>query len=263
MLARAGCVLSMLAGGAVAAVAQPHTSTGLPELPARTADATVRDVRVQVVAVRNATIGAPMAGRLESFPLRDGDRSKEGDVLARFACSERDGALAHAHAELDLKRRVLTNKQQLRSLGNSTGVELEIAAAEVAEANADVAVAQAMAANCSVTAPFSGRVAGVLVHAFQFVPLGAPMLDLLSDGDLELEMIVPSRWLTWLKPGAEFDVAIDETARSYAAALARVSARVDPVSRSIKVYARLKKPAEDLIPGMSGRALITPPADQN
>ena len=244
------------------AAAQNRDATGLPEFSARGTDAAVRDVRVQIVAVANATIGAPMPGRLEQFPLHDGDRFKEGDLLARFACGERDGSLAHARAELDLKRRVLGNKQQLRSLGNSTGVEMDIAVAEVAEANASVTVAQVLVANCTVTAPFAGRVAALSVHAFQFVPLGAPMLDILSDRNLELEMIVPSRWLTWFKPGAGFDVAIDETGHTYPAELVRLSGKVDAVSRSIKVYARIKSQPDDVIPGMSGRALITPPADQ-
>jgi membrane fusion protein (multidrug efflux system) len=263
MFARAGFLALMLiaaAGAPRGAIAQPRDTPGLPEVPVRMSDATVRDVRVQVVAVLSATVGAPMAGRLEQFPLHDGDRFKAGDTLARFACAEREGAQAHARATLDLKRRILGNKQQLRSLGNSTGVELDIAAAEVTEATADAAIAQAMSANCTVTAPFTGRIAGVSVHAFQFLPLGAPMLDILSDRDLELEMIVPSRWLTWLKPGAGFDVAIDETTRTYPAELIRLSGKVDPVSRSIKVYARIKGQTDDLLPGMSGRALITAPA---
>lgn len=259
MRARFGCLGLMLLI-ATGAMAQPRDMPGLAEVPVRISDATIRDVRVQIVAVLSATIGAPMAGRLDQFPLRDGDRFKAGETLARFACAERDGSLAHTKASLDLKRRVLNNKQQLRSLGNSTGVEMDIAAAEVTEATADVAIAQAMAANCNVTAPFAGRIASIAVHAFQFVGLGAPMLDILSDHDLELEMIVPSRWLTWLKPGEGFDVAIDETGRTYKAELTRLSGKVDPVSRSIKVYATIKGQAEDLLPGMSGRALITAPA---
>lgn len=259
MLVRSGCIGAMLLI-ATGAVAQPYTTPGLPDIPVRTSDATLRDVRLQVVAVLSATIGAPMAGRLDQFPLHDGDRFKAGETLARFACAEREGALAHARASLELKRRILTNKQQLRSLGNSTGIEQDIAAAEMTEAAAGVAIAQAMAANCSVTAPFAGRIAGVSVHAFQFLALGAPMLDILSDHELELEMIVPSRWITWLKPGESFDVAIDETGRTYKAELTRLSGKVDPVSRSIKVYAKVKAQAEDLLPGMSGRALIVAPA---
>ena len=262
MLARIGYVAFLLCAAPAVAAAQPRDiGSGLPEVTAPQTDATVRDVRVQVVTVLNTTIGAPMAGRLERFPLLDGERFKEGDVLARFACGEREGALAHAKAAHELKRRVLANKQQLRSLGNSTGGEIDIAAAEVAQAAADVTVAQTMVASCLVTAPFSGRVAGLSVRPYQFVSLGAAMIDILSDHDLEIETIMPSRWLTWLKAGVEFNIAIDETARIYPAAIVRMSGKVDPVSRSVKVYARVTGPADDLLPGMSGRALISPPGE--
>jgi len=261
MLARPGYVAFLLLVAAGAAAQPRDIGSGLPDVTAPRTDATVRDVRVQVVTVLGSTIGAPMAGRLVKFPLLDGEHFKEGDTIARFDCAEREGTLAHAKAAHELKRRVLANKQQLRSLGNSTGVEIEIAAAEVAEAAADVTVAQTMAASCSVTAPFSGRVAGLSVRPFQFVAMGAPMIEILSDHDLELEMIVPSRWLTWLKAGYKFDIAIDETAHTYPVEIARISGKVDPVSRSVKVYAHAVGSADDLLPGMSGRALISPPGE--
>ncbi len=229
---------------------------------ARPVDNAMRDIRVQVVPVISATIGAPMAGRLNDFPLRDGDRFQKGQLIAKFACGEREGSLAHARALLDAKRRIFSNKQQLRSLGTSTGLEYDVAAAEMNEAAADVATNTAMVEHCTVTAPFAGRVAAVMGHPYQFMGLGSPMLDILSDRELELEMIGPSRWLAWLKPGAKFDVVIDETGKTYGAEVTRLSGRVDPISRSIKVYGRLPIAPDDLLSGMSGRALLAPPAGE-
>lgn len=40
-------------------------------------------------------------------------------------------------------------------------------------------------------------------------------------------MVVPSRWLAWLRPGHAFQAAIDETAKIYPARLARIGARID------------------------------------
>ena len=251
----AGFAALLLNAAPVAAQDRARDTQDLP----RAADPALRDIRVQVVAVTSAVIGAPMSGRLSEFSLRDGDHFDKGRVLARFVCSEREGALAHAKAVLDAKRRIFANKQQLRSLGSSTGLEYDVAAAEVNEAAAEVAVNQAMVENCVVAAPFAGRVSGIAVHNFQFVGLGAPLLEILSDHDLELEMIVPSRWLSWLKPKAGFDVAIDETGKTYRAELGRMSGKVDPVSRSIKIYSRVVAAADDLLPGMSGRALLAPP----
>jgi membrane fusion protein (multidrug efflux system) len=228
--------------------------------PARpAAETAARDIRVQVVAETSATIGAPMAGRLSQFPLKDGERFAQGQVLARFFCAEKEGSLGHARALLEGKRQVFSSKQKLHNLGSSSEVEFSVAQAEVQEAAADLQTAQAMVDSCVVAAPFAGRVSGVFTHNFQFVGTGAPLLEILNDKDLDLELIVPSLWLTWLKPGVPFDVAIDETGKTYSAKITRLSGRVDAVSRSIKIYGKIDNPADTLLPGMSGRALLSPP----
>jgi RND family efflux transporter MFP subunit len=218
------------------------------------------DIRVQLVADTIATIGAPMAGRLTQFPLHDGDRFKQGQVLARFECGEKEAALAHARAVLESRKSVNESKQRLRALGTSSQVEYEVAAADEKQAAADVQAAQSLVANCSVAAPFSGRVSAAYAHNYQYLQTGAPLLEVLSDKSLELEMIVPSMWLSWLKPGSPLKVTIDETGKTYPATLDRLSGKVDAVSRSVKVYARIDHPSEALLPGMSGHAIFTAPA---
>ena len=104
-----------------------------------------------------------------------------------------------------------------------------------------------------------GRVGAIMVREFQHVSEGAPLLEILDDRNLEMELIVPSRWLAWLKPGLRFTVAVDETGHSYKAEIFRLSGKVDAVSQSIKVYGRLVEPAPELLPGMSGKAQLTPP----
>jgi len=248
------CLSKHLANGAavvLAALILPGSGSA--------AEPATRDIRVQVVAETSATIGAPMAGRLTQFPLKDGERFSQGQVLARFFCAEKDGALGHARALLEGKRQVFSSKQKLHNLGSSSEVEFEVAQAEVQEAAADVQTAQAMVDSCVVAAPFAGRVSGIFTHNFQFVGTGAPLLEILSDKDLDLELIVPSLWLTWLKPGVPFDVAIDETGKTYSAKITRLSGKVDAVSRSIKIYGKIDNPADTLLPGMSGRALLAPP----
>jgi hypothetical protein len=68
---------------------------------------------------------------------------------------------------------------------------------------------------------------------------GQALLDILDDSALELEFLVPSRWLSWLQQGTEFQVRIDETGKTYPAKVQRLAARVDPVSQSIKVNAAI------------------------
>ncbi len=77
---------------------------------------------------------------------------------------------------------------------------------------------------------------------------------------LEIEMIVPSRWLSWLKPGDDFKVQIEENGKTYPARVVRLGGRVDPVSQSIKVIGEIAQGAPELMAGMSGQVMMNPPA---
>lgn len=235
------------------------TPAALHTAPAVVEDKAVHDTRVQIVAETSAVIGAPMSGRLEYFPLRDGERFEKNAVIARFDCSEQNGALAKAKAAYTGKSSIFSTHQKLQKLGTSSALEYQTAQAASAEAKADLEVAQSAADHCEVKAPFAGRVAAVSVRNEQFVQTGAPLLEILSDSSLELQMILPSAWLSWIKPGTPFDITVDETGRSYHAEITRLSGKVDAVSQSIKAYGKLTNPAPELLPGMSGRTSLTTP----
>ena len=216
-------------------------------------------VGVQIVTRQDAVIGAPMAGRLISFPLHDGDRFQKGDLLARFMCAQVDGMVLRARASLNKKQQALGIASKLRALGTNNAADYALAAAEVNEAQADLGIAQVNVDNCTVAAPFGGRVGAVMTRNNEFVALGAPLLELIGDEDLELELILPSRWLAWMKPGIGFEVTIQETGQTYKAESVRLSGKVDSVSQSVKAYVKVVGATAGLLPGMSGQAQLVPP----
>lgn len=128
-----------------------------------------------------------------------------------------------------------------------------------AKARAELGANQAVLSKCSVAAPFAGRVAEQKVREQQYVQPGQALLDIIDDSVLELEFLVPSHWLGWLKPGVALSVQIDETQKAYPARFTRIGARVDPVSQSVKVAAAIDGRFPELIAGMSGRVIAAPP----
>jgi hypothetical protein len=92
------------------------------------------------------------------------------------------------------------------------------------------------------------------VRNYQFVQAGSPLLDIVDDRDLELEFVVPSIWLAWLKIGAVETVQITETQKTYDSKITRISGKVDAASQTIKIYGRIDGDTSDLLPGMSGGA---------
>lgn len=241
-----GGALGLLIPTCAVNAADPQPSSPPSELSADT------HTGVQVVATTTTQIGAPMSGQLIEFPVTDGETFEADRLLARFNCAQQEAALARAKAEVTKRQDILATQQSLKALDAYSKLDFKNAVNDVALAKAELGLTQAAIANCVVKAPFAGRVANIAVHNYQFVQAGAPLLDILDDKHLELELIVPSRWLVWLHPGIDVQVKITETQKVYDGTITRLSGRVDAASQTIKVYAQIKGGAPDLLPGMSG-----------
>ncbi len=219
-------------------------------------------IRVQLKAVDSTQLSSQLTAVIEDLAVQDGERFSEGDVLVTFDCALAEAQLSRARAEYSAKQEVAEVTASLYELQSRSALELSMARAEAQAAWAQVAVYQVMVGRCEIIAPFSGVAGEILVRERQFVAEGEALLDIYDDSGFELEFLAPSAWLSWLEPGYAFSVRIDETGGDYLAEVVRLGGAIDPVSQSIKVYARLngeQGQEQGLVPGMSGVALITVP----
>lgn len=96
--------------------------------------------------------------------------------------------------------------------------------------------------------------ARIYVKEGQGVGAGAQVIDLVSNGTRKARLNVPSGWTTWLAPGAQLDAVVGETGKHYPMTVTHISGRVDAVSQTIEIEAEFGSDAQDVLPGMSGRA---------
>ncbi len=218
-----------------------------------------QEIRAQLLPRRFTTLAAEIGAKINLLPVAEGGRFEEGQVLVGFDCALPEAMLQKAVAELRAAERVHKANSRLSELNSIGEIEVAQSATAVAKFTAEVTAQQVILSKCAVTAPFSGRIAEQMVREQQYVQPGQSMLDILDDSSLELEFLVPSSWLIWLKVGQALEVEIDETAKSYPARFARIGARVDPVSQSIKVAATIDGDFSELIAGMSGRIRVVKP----
>jgi len=244
------------------ALAQGQAAPGNAPAPATSGRNALekQDIRAQLSPRRYTTLGAELGAKVNRISVKEGEHFKAGQVLVSLDCSLQSAQLQRAKAALSAADKTWVANKRLAELNSVGKVELETSEAEVMKAKADISLMGATLAKCQLTAPFSGRVAEQKVREQQFVQPGQPLLDILDDSALELEFIIPSRWLAWLKSGTAFKVRIDETAREYPAKITRIGARVDPVSQSVKAAAVIDGTFPELIAGMSGKVLLVPPA---
>jgi len=216
-------------------------------------------VRAQLVPRAFTTLSSETAARVDRISHRAGEHFQKGETLVEFDCVTQRAQVAKARAVLKAAEKTYAINKRLFDMKSLSGLELEVSAAEIDKAKADVAMADAMQSKCVVEAPFTGVVVDQKAREFQYTTPGQPLLEIVDDKALELEFIVPSAWLRWLKTGYAFSVAVDETGKTYHAHVELLGGRVDPVSESIKVTGTIDRDAQDLMPGMSGRVVMAPP----
>jgi membrane fusion protein, multidrug efflux system len=254
-------------GTAIAAGAQSaQTAPPAPVKPAAPASRPAlerQDIRAQLSPRRFTTIAAEIGAKVSRLPVVEGGSFRAGQVLVSLDCSLQQAQLQKARAALGAAERTYTANKRLNELNSVGKVELDVSESEVAKARAEVSLMNVSLEKCQILAPFAGRVAEQRVREQQYVQPGQAMLDILDDSVLELEFIVPSHWLAWLKPGYGFQVRIDETGKSYPAKVLRIGARVDPVSQSVKTVATIDGSYKELMAGMSGKVSMSPPSGQN
>ena len=216
------------------------------------------EMRAQLSPQRFTTLSAELGAKINRLSVREGDAFKQGQPLVEFDCAMQAALLEKARAQQASAENTFEGNQRLAALNAVGQVEFKNSAAEVQKAKADVAHLQATLDKCVITAPFDGRVAEQKAREQQFVQPGQALLEILDDSTLELEFILPSRWLVWLKPGHTFQVRIEDTARTYPVKLTRIGAKADPVSQTVKAVAVIDGRFPELIAGMSGRILLAP-----
>lgn len=242
----------------VAAVKAPAPASKPVGAPAKAAsDPANTPVRVLIAASREAKLSAQMEGRLASLPKVAGAFFKQGEVLAEFDCRSTRAELAMAVARLEKAQRTLESQQALGKLNAVSDLDLALAKADLAEARARQQQVEASVSRCTIVAPYAGRVVRRVANQFETLGPGAPVLEIIESGPLRLELLVPSRWLGWLKTGTTFTVHVDEINRRVPARVTVLGSRVDPVSQTVSVQAVFTETVPGVLPGMSGNAYFS------
>lgn len=245
-------VLSALT--ALALISAPQAGWPKGERPAAVVRSGNGVMRGIVRAATQAMLYTQIQGRVSALPRKEGERIEKGETLVQIDCEKYRAELAAAIAEHQAKDRTFANNKELTKLNAVSTLELEISEAEAKKAQAAIRIAELNVGNCRIAAPFSGRITGVMVNEHENVFPNDKLLSLLDDTSLEIELVLPSSSLAWLKRKARFTFTIDETKGEYQAKVKEIGANIDPASQTVKVIGGFEKLPPEILAGMSGSA---------
>lgn len=216
-------------------------------------------IRGLVRAVDDALISTELNARIIKIARREGEVFEKGEVLIMFDCRKYETELAAARAEEKFNRIALENSVELDKRKAIGRMDVEQNRARYDKARAQAETLAAQVDECTILAPFGGRIAEMRAKTYEASKPNEPLMRLVGMDRLEIELIVPSEWLRWIKHGLAFQVTIDETGTLHDATVERIGATVDSVSQTVKVMATFAEDAQDVLPGMSLTAEISQP----
>ena len=216
-------------------------------------------VRGVVRPTARAMISTDLQAQVSATKFKEGDHFKKGDVLVEFNCRRHEAELAAAEAQMLEMKLLLNNNVELDKYKAVGRTDIEVSRARLKKAEAEADGLRARIEQCRVVAPFDGSISERSIEAYEMPQPGKPFLTVIEDRKLEIELIVPSDWLKWIKAGTPFTFAVDETKGSYLAHVTRIGAEVDAISQTIKVMGVFEDDAAPagILSGMSGNAGFT------
>ncbi|MBS0242246.1 MAG: efflux RND transporter periplasmic adaptor subunit [Proteobacteria bacterium] len=217
----------------------------------------VAPIRGIVRALNQASISIDLPVRVAKLNFREAQPFHKGDVLVTFDCRRFQAEHAAAVAASREMRLTLQSQSYLDTRGAVGKLDVEISRARVEKAEAEAAGIAARLEQCTVVAPFDGRITELKVNEYEVPANGQPFIGLIDETRFEIDLILPSYASRAVEPGTTFQFSVDETGQTYEAKLLRLGAAVDPVSQTIKAIAAFEKPDRHIVSGMSGTAVFT------
>ena len=233
-----------------------------------------------VVAQRKAAVASKGTGRLVYLGVVEGDRVKEGQIIARLEDSDVRAQLAQAEAQLQVNQADLQNAEQTlkrtRALADSnfsSQAALDSAQAHYLQVKSSIAVAQAALKgaqvaleNTIIRAPFDGTVLTKNADVGEVVaPLAASafskaaVVTIADLRSLQVEADVAESNLSGVSVGQPCEIALDAYPDiRYPGYVAKIVPTADRAKATVQVKVAFKSYDSKVLPEMSAKAHFLP-----
>lgn len=225
-----------------------------------------------IAADQRSEVTADTAGKVINVMVERGKRVKLGDPMiqldvrqAALSAREANANLQSARAQRSLAEEECKRAKTLLDKGAITRSEYDrqmtactSALQQVSAAEARTAMIAKSVADGLVRAPFDGMIAEKMVTPGEWVAPGKPLLTLVDDDPLRIELSVPEVAIRSIKPDQIVKLTtVSHPDKVYDAKITRIGAEIGR-TRSLIVEATIEKAqSTDLVPGMFAEAKVT------
>jgi membrane fusion protein (multidrug efflux system) len=202
-------------------------------------------------AVNGADLSLEVSGVVASLNFNSGDDVAAGQTLMQL---RDDDDVAHLHsleANAALAQITYDRDQKQVKINAIAQSQFDTDAANLKNAQAQVAEQQAVVAKKTLVAPFAGRLGIRQVDLGQYLNAGTVIVTLQAVDPVYVDFYLPQQDLDRLTIGQEVTAAVDTySGTAFTGKIAAINPKVDPNSRNVAIRAQLANPDSKLVPGM-------------
>lgn len=210
----------------------------------------------QAEAVRRATLTARVSGVISAVPVRENQGVGSGRRLAQIDTTEYALGVAAAEAELrtaevEYRTRVLFEDENENAAARAERDRLARSVSGLDKAEVELRRARIDLNETTVTAPFGGRVADLMVVPGQFVREGDELMTIVDLDPIKVEVQVLEAEVGFLSEGREASLRFAAfPGETMTGAIETINPVVDPETRTARVTVGILNPEGRIKPGM-------------
>jgi len=202
-------------------------------------------------AVKGADLSLEVSGVVESISFNSGDDVEEGAPLLKLRTADDVARLQSLQAMAELSDITYERDQKQFKMQAVSQATLDTDAANLKNAQAQVAQQQAIIDKKLLRAPFAGHLGIRAVDLGQYVGPGTVIVTLQALDPIFADFFVPQQAVDQVRLGQEVTVKVDAFKdRTFSGEISAVNPKVDTGSRNVQIRATLKNPDHKLLPGM-------------
>ena len=202
-------------------------------------------------AVKGTDLSVEVSGVVDSISFESGDDVEQGAVLLKLRSDDDTAKLESLQATAALNEITYERDQKQFKIQAVSQATIDADAANVKNANAQVAQQQAILDKKTLRAPFAGHLGIRAVDLGQYLGAGTAIVTLQALDPIFVDFFLPQQSIAQVRLGQSVALKIDAYQdQTFAGEISAINPKIDASSRNVQVRATLKNADHKLVPGM-------------
>lgn len=203
---------------------------------------------------RAVTLRAKEAAQVHQVLIKEGERVKEGDILAKLDIDDRNIKLEKAEAKRVEALRKYNSAKNLSQKGYTARANVDEALAILKAAEAEEKQMSLQVANTEIDAPFDGIIDSQHIEKGDYVSVGSEVFVIVDNDPLIVTVYVPQNEISAIQKGGLASISM-ATGQNKKGVIRFIAPRAEEITRTFRVEIAIPN-TENLPSGTSATARI-------